>query len=230
MSIHQNPKQVPHLVRGVVFDMDGTLTIPCIDFDEMRRRVGIAEGDILSVVDSWDTERRGNAYAIITEIEEQALQEMRIMPGANELCALLDASEVRRAIVTRNVSASIDFFLKTYQMTHKTPSRFFPALSREWRPYKPDPAALHHIAEHWGINSAELVMIGDSATVDVVCANCAGAASILLDTHGKYFGLDDPKLVGRLKPDFLVRSLEEAAEVLQTKLRLSPTFTPVLAQ
>ena len=27
------------VLRGVVFDMDGTLTVPCIDFDAMRTRI-----------------------------------------------------------------------------------------------------------------------------------------------------------------------------------------------
>jgi hypothetical protein len=39
-------------IAAVVFDMDGTLTVPCIDFVEMRRRVGVTEGqDILTVID-----------------------------------------------------------------------------------------------------------------------------------------------------------------------------------
>ena len=32
--------------------MDGTLTVPCIDFVEMRRRVGVLEGDILAAMQS----------------------------------------------------------------------------------------------------------------------------------------------------------------------------------
>jgi len=40
---------------GVVFDMDGTLTVPCIDFDDMRTRVFAIAG-----VDSGDSKSTSN--------------------------------------------------------------------------------------------------------------------------------------------------------------------------
>lgn len=226
MPVPTPPTTVPRVVRGVVFDMDGTLTVPCIDFAEMRRRVGITEGDILTVIDAWPADKRASAYAAIAEIEEQALQDMKIMPGADDLCSLLDAAGVPRALVTRNVSSSVDFFHKTLESTHKNLPPFFPALSREWTPYKPDPAALHHIADHWGVSAEELVMIGDSAKDDIVAGNRAGAVSILLDIDGTYSGLDDPKLSGELRPAFIVGSLKEVADVLQSSLQLSPAKFP----
>lgn len=42
-----------------------------------------------------------------------------------------------------------------------------PALSREFRPYKPDPAPLLHICSTWGIHPNEIMMIGDSPRDDV---------------------------------------------------------------
>lgn len=56
--------------------MDGTLTIPVIDFLEMRRRAGVPPGqDILDAINSWtDNERRERAYAAIAEIEEEVGQ------------------------------------------------------------------------------------------------------------------------------------------------------------
>jgi HAD superfamily hydrolase (TIGR01549 family) len=213
------------VIRGVVFDMDGTLTVPCIDFAEMRRRAGVTEGDILTVIDAWPADRRTKAYAAIAEIEEEALQNMKIMPGAAELCSLLDSAQVPRALVTRNVLSSVDFF----HSTHFNLPPFFPALSREYTPYKPDPASLLHIADHWGVKGTELVMIGDSAKDDVVCANRAGALSILLDIDGTYSGLEDPKLAGEMQPTFIVKSLNEATEVLHTKVQLSPAKYPEAA-
>lgn len=195
---------------------DGTLTVPVIDFEEMRRRVGIAEGDILDVIHSWDPARQDQAFKIIAEMEEQALNNMRIMPGAEHLCKLLDDAGIPRALVTRNVSSSVEFFHKT---AFNLPP-FFPSLSREWTPYKPDPAALHHIADQWGVSPKELVMIGDSAKDDIVCGNRAGAISVLLDVQWQYKGLEDPCLEGERRPDFLVNSLDEVASVLHEQLDL----------
>lgn len=55
----------------------------------------------------------------------------------------LDSNRIPRAIVTRNVSASIDYFHNVAWSEQP----FRPALSREFRPYKPNPAAILHICE-----------------------------------------------------------------------------------
>ncbi|KAK3025661.1 hypothetical protein RJ639_041953 [Escallonia herrerae] len=43
---------------------------------------------------------------------------------------------------------------------------FYPALSREFRPYKPDPAPLLHICTAWEVQPDEVMMIGDSLKDD----------------------------------------------------------------
>ena len=79
------------LVRGVVFDMDGTLCVSAaLDFTEMRRRVGCETSDILGEVDSWNEARRTKAYEIIGEMEREALKTTVIAPGAMEVAATLD--------------------------------------------------------------------------------------------------------------------------------------------
>lgn len=44
---------------------------------------------------------------------------------------------------------------------------FSPALSREFRPYKPHPAPLLHICSNWEVLPNEVMMIGDSLKDDV---------------------------------------------------------------
>lgn len=44
---------------------------------------------------------------------------------------------------------------------------FSPALSREFRPYKPDPAPLLHICSSWEVQPNEVMMVGDSLKDDV---------------------------------------------------------------
>ena len=211
-----NEEAIGRTVKGVVFDMDGTLTVPCIDFQEMRRRVGVEEGDILHVIHGWSKEKQEEAFAAIAEIEEEALEKLQVMPGAVELCSLLDAANLPRALVTRNVSSSVQFFHDT---AFPLPP-FHPSISREWKPYKPDPASLHHIAECWDVGPDQLVMIGDSAKDDVVCGNAAGAVTILLDEKSVYTSRDDPALLDA-RPDFIVNSLHEASTVLHDLLQLS---------
>ncbi|KAF8055985.1 haloacid dehalogenase-like hydrolase domain-containing protein [Scenedesmus sp. PABB004] len=205
-------QQHKRIVRGVVFDMDGTLTVPVIDFQYMRQRVGVGPtGDILDVIASWPPEEQAAAHAAIAEIEEQALRDMQAMPGLVELCSWLDGAGIPRGLITRNVLASVRYF-----HDHHLPlPPFVPAISRECaHPYKPSPAALLHICSVWGIAPGEVVMVGDSKADDVVCGNRAGAVSVLLDTQGRFTGLDDPQLQGECAPAAIVRSLTEFQALL----------------
>lgn len=82
-------------LRGVVFDMDGTLTVPVIDFAAMYRSVlgedeykrikaesptGI---DILHHIESWSSDKQQKAYEIIADYEKQGIDKLQIMPGTD---------------------------------------------------------------------------------------------------------------------------------------------------
>lgn len=58
---------------------------------------------------------------------------------------------------------------------------FSPIITREFRPPKPDPAGIHHIAEKWGLKDKgnRLIMVGDSLD-DLTAGRRAGAATVLL--------------------------------------------------
>lgn len=76
---------VRHRLRGVVFDMDGTLTVPCLDFAEMRRRVGVtSSGDILHEIEAWPEDKKMQALATIGEMEREAKERLEIMPGQSD--------------------------------------------------------------------------------------------------------------------------------------------------
>eukprot|EP01025_Chloroclados_australasicus_P064564 TRINITY_DN8640_c0_g1_i1.p1 TRINITY_DN8640_c0_g1~~TRINITY_DN8640_c0_g1_i1.p1 ORF type:complete len:236 (-),score=10.99 TRINITY_DN8640_c0_g1_i1:297-1004(-) len=197
-------------------DMDGTLTVPVINFSEMRRRVGIKQGDILEVIKSWPVNEQRRAYSVIAEIEQEALKDMKVMPGAVELCRFLDDNLVPRGLITRNVAHSVDYFHQ-----HHFPLRpFDPALSREFTPYKPAPQSLQHICRFWSIPAEQCVIIGDSAKDDIVCGNRAGAITILFDSYKRHVNSNSNELFGEQEPMFKVESLEEVQQILQSRLVL----------
>uniref|UniRef100_A0A2P2KH01 Haloacid dehalogenase-like hydrolase domain-containing protein At2g33255 isoform X2 n=1 Tax=Rhizophora mucronata TaxID=61149 RepID=A0A2P2KH01_RHIMU len=161
-----------HRLRGVVFDMDGTLTVPVIDFaamykavlgeEEYRRiRADNPSGiDILHHIENWSPDKQRKAYEIIVDFERRGLDRLQIMPGVTELCGFLDCRRIRRGLITRNVKESVDLFHQ------RLGTVFFPALSREFRPYKPDPAPLLHICSTWEVQPNEVLMVGDSLKDD----------------------------------------------------------------
>ncbi|CAN6834415.1 unnamed protein product [Brassica oleracea] len=213
-------------LRGVVFDMDGTLTVPVIDFAAMYRTVlgedeykrikaesptGI---DILHHIESWSPDKQQKAYEIIADYEQQGIDKLQIMPGAVELCSFLDSKKIKRGLITRNVKKAIDIFHQRFGVI------FSPALGREFRPYKPNPDPLLHICSAWDIQPNEVIMVGDSLKDDIACGKGAGAFTCLLDETGRY-GPDDFSVSG-LHPDFKVDSLSKIQNILETNFDLIP--------
>ncbi|TMW91098.1 hypothetical protein EJD97_014786 [Solanum chilense] len=220
ISVSSKPR-----LKGIVFDMDGTLTVPVIDFQAMYRAVlghdeylavksknpsGI---DILHHIESWSPDKQCRAYEVIADYEKQGLDRLQIMPGAAELCSFLDSRNIRRGLITRNVKDAVDLFHERFGV------KFSPALSREYRPYKPDPAPLLHICSTWEVQSNEVMMIGDSLKDDVACGKRAGAFTCLLDETGRY---DAPEYANvQHKPDYKVSSLVEVQSLLERDFELT---------
>lgn len=103
-------------LRGVVFDLDGTLTAPhAIDFSGLRRRLGIPSGPdapgILQYVATLPTAAAQTAaHAVIVEEETRALAAMRLNKGAAAALDAAAAHRLRVAIATRNNADAIDRF------------------------------------------------------------------------------------------------------------------------
>ncbi|KAK9909655.1 hypothetical protein WJX75_005659 [Coccomyxa subellipsoidea] len=199
--------------------MDGTLTVPVIDFAEMRRRVNIPTGDILDVIAGWPVEKQEDAKRLIEEVEDEALEKMALNPGVVELCTLLDTMQIPRALLTRNTTRAVQYFHDQHFLSQRLPP-FTPALARDFMPYKPSPAAVLHICKGWNISPTDAVVIGDSAKDDIVCGNRAGAATILLDEKGR--SVEAIGLSGEQMPTFVAKSLHEVAVLLKEKFELRP--------
>ncbi|XP_022980371.1 haloacid dehalogenase-like hydrolase domain-containing protein At2g33255 [Cucurbita maxima] len=213
-------------LRGVVFDMDGTLTVPVIDFAAMHKSVlgdeeyvrikslnpsGI---DILHIIQSWAPEKQRRAYEVIADFERQGIDRLQIMPGAAELCTFLDSKNIRRGLITRNIKEAVDIFHQRFGWT------FHPALSREFGYYKPNPAPLLHICSSWDVLPNEVIMIGDSLRDDVGCGKQAGAFTCLLDETGRYNSEHYANM--DLEPDFKVSTLGEVLHLLNANFELAP--------
>lgn len=89
----------------------------------MRQRCGVPEGtDILDAVNAREPAQRAQALAIIEEMEDAALADMALMPGAMQLCAALDGMAIPRGLITRNVKRSVDYFHARHFSSHAASS------------------------------------------------------------------------------------------------------------
>lgn len=207
-------------VRGVIFDMDGTLTEPVLDFVKMRKRVGLAlgrdigRGDMLGEVNKEPSEtRREAALLAIKEVEREGHEKMKLARDVNRVCAFLDDRNIPRAILTRNSKESLDYF---HNRLPNIPE-FHPAVSRDCGfPPKPYPDALQHICQDvWGIPTSDVIMIGDSAKDDVRAGRRAGAITVLLGDETKREDLTD-----EFVPDYKIKDLTEFNKLLEKEFEL----------
>lgn len=173
------------LLRGVVLDMDGTLTVPNLDFAEMYRRCEVdKKDDILKVLAAMSNEEAACRYKIIEEMEDEATRTMKLMPGAPELMTWLRAHQIPTALVTRN----------TYKSAKALETKLGPLdviVARDTHADilpKPHPAAMHYICDEWNISDpSTLIMIGDSPANDIAFGKGAGTSTALLDSGRQYF-------------------------------------------
>ena len=102
-----------HVIAGVVFDLDGTLTRPgAIDFAAMRRRIGMEErGSVLHWIErhASDAAEREEMHRIVVEVEDEALARMELADGLDEILEALRAreGELVAGISTRNSASAL---------------------------------------------------------------------------------------------------------------------------
>lgn len=133
-------------------------------FGQMRAALGITKGtDILDHIYALPTpEKQHEAMESIRNIERAAMASQEAQPGLAQLMDYLDARGVPKAICTRNFEQPVLHLLETFLDGHV----FGPIVTRDFRPPKPDPAGILHIARSWGFlrPPAETAIAGPAAT------------------------------------------------------------------
>lgn len=209
------------ILRGVVFDMDGTLTKPNLDFGEMYRRCGVDRSlDILEEIANMAPQEQLVANAIIEEMEEEGRQTLELMPGALHAVNWLAEHHIPMALVTRNTRKSAAVLTKRLLTppnntriaggTAGTSCYFSTIIPRDdGYPPKPHPKALEVVAGQWDISlpSDNILMVGDSLSNDIVFGKNAGVRTALLDTSRRYQRnvVDDKK--ESIAPDIVLNDL-----------------------
>ncbi len=163
--------------EGVVFDMDGTLTRPVLDFDAMRRELGAGAGDIAAHILGMPPDEQQKAWATVARHEEEAIPRQRLQPGARALLTACRRAGVRIGLLTRNAQRSVDALCERYGLT------FDAVVTRDFPFLKPHPGPVLHMLETWGIAPSAALMVGDYIH-DIECGRAAGTATCFYHNPG----------------------------------------------
>ncbi|KAI1443317.1 HAD-like protein [Annulohypoxylon stygium] len=153
-------------LKGVIFDVDGTLCQPQNHmFTQMRSVLQIPKSvDILEHIYSLPSpSEQESAMESIRAIERVSMSQQVAQPGLTELMAYLDHHSIPKGICTRNFEQPVTHLLTKFL----SGSVFHPVVTRDFRPPKPDPAGLLFIARSWGL-TREIEGEGDERAVKEV--------------------------------------------------------------
>jgi len=202
MSRNINPiaRERPGSFEGVIFDMDGTLIEPLLDFGAIRRDLGIAPDEgILEAIQALPPERSKQAAARLLGRELAAARSAALLPGTTQTLSAIRAAGLKTALLTRNAAEAMQIVLERFKL------EFDLAWSREDGPIKPEPVGVLAACRTLGIQPARTVCVGDYH-YDLVAANRAGAVSVLLVQGARPAFADEA--------DFVIRALPELLELL----------------
>ncbi len=186
--------------KGVIFDMDGTITAPFFDFLKIRDEAGIGDVDML---DYLATASAAEHARVRTKFEDAGVDGAELNRGARELLDELARREVPVALLTRNTRRSVDGVLRKLNL------QFDITVTREDGPHKPAPEPIWDIARRWGAGPGEVLMVGDYKW-DVLCAKNAGTPCAVL-TNG------EPSQEWAKDAQYVIETLGEVIEILEGK-------------
>lgn len=195
-------------IRAVLFDFDGTLTLPgSIDFAGIKKAIG-CPGDepILEFIENRPSvadQRR--AWLVLEQFENEAARHSHPNAGAEDLLQFLKRRRIRCGILTRNRRVSVETALKNF--TRVGLADFYVIITREHveRP-KPDPEGILLAARRLRVPTGALLMVGDYR-YDIEAGQRAGAPTVFLKSH-LTTRLPDPPA------DFTVGALREVANII----------------
>jgi len=182
--------------RAVIFDMDGTLTRPYLDFAAIHAAIGIPEPLLENMMAMLPGPERNRAFAILERFEDEAAEASELNDGARRVLDFLASRSVPSGLVTRNSRRSTERTLSKHGL------RFDICVTRDDAPAKPRPEPLWIICESLRVEPGHALMVGDFK-FDVLAGRNAGTRTALL-THGRR-----PGYLEEISPDHLLERLED---------------------
>jgi HAD superfamily hydrolase (TIGR01509 family) len=193
------------MIRGVIFDLDGTLFDGEYDWPAIKQSLGVSRsgGTILGHLQSLPAEERERKERLLREFEERATRNGTLKPGAADLLDSLRERGVKLALVTNNNGSCAETILRRYRL------RFDLVQTRESGLFKPSGEALLRAARGIGLDPGEIVAVGDNE-LDNRAAHEAGMAVVIIITA------DAERFEGRC--DYVIRDLARLRPILERLL------------
>ena len=181
--------------------MDGTITVPVLDFKKIREEINLMEGDLTDEINKLSIERQKECWNVIEKHEKDAMKKQHLQEGTKELLIKCREMNIKLGLLTCNRIESVTHLCKKFNIF------FDSVISREYSHIKPSPKPILDMLESWKILPENCLMTGDYIH-DIECGNTAGTQTCFFQNPEKpYFGKD---------AHYTVNSMRELQDLLFT--------------
>lgn len=189
---------------AVIFDFDGTITEPYLDFDRIREDIGLPPGPILEAIDRMADTDRERAVDILHRHEQEAAENATLRRGAAELVDSLHDAGRPLGVLTRNARRWVTIVIEKHGLQLDT------LRTREDGAIKPSPEGVLDLCRQLHADPKQSWMIGDHL-YDLQSGRQAGAKTVLVAPEHERSAIHEE---WAHEADFSVGCLTELAEIL----------------
>ncbi len=187
-------------IKGIIFDMDGTLTLANVNLVAVNREIGIPGSEpILEYLDKIGEPKRSEGIKALEKYEARAAETSKLNDGVVDVLKHLEEKGIRTALLTRNSRRSVEILLKRHKL------HFDVVVTREDAPPKPSPSPVKLISKKLGIDPKNLLMVGD-VHFDIFSGKAAGTKTALLCGNRKLGVMEQTA-------DYRLNSLSELIDI-----------------
>lgn len=187
------------MFSGVVFDLDGTITVNNLDFRAIRREIGMETPEpILEYMERVTPDEKARINRILEAHERRAAQTADLNDGAKHVLSHLALKGIKTALLTRNSRESAQVVMERHGL------EFNWTVAREDAEPKPSPQPVLLIAEKLGLAPQSLLVVGDYK-YDIMSGKAAGAKTALLVVR---------PMTDDISPDYVIHSLMELIPIV----------------
>jgi len=195
------------IINGVRYALE-TLKGPELTDEEIKDCVGTGLHALIKQVFRTEDEKLADQGSKLyrEHYKKHMLDHTQLYPGAREFLEYFRGRQ--QAVITNKPNPFSSQILEALGVAHY----FFAILAGDnGLPFKPDPAAIHHLMEETDAKEGEVLFVGDSP-IDIQAARNAGVEIVTL-SHGF---ASEATLVAA-KPDHIVHDFAELFRLAQEK-------------
>jgi HAD superfamily hydrolase (TIGR01662 family) len=191
---------------AVIFDFDGTITQPYLDFDAIRAEIGIDSGPILEALQQFTDSERARALDILARYELDAADNATLQAGATETIDTLRARGHPVGILTRNARVSVEAVLRKFGITVDA------IRTRDDGAIKPSPEPILSMCKEMDADPRQSWMVGDHL-FDILTGINAGTRTVLAvgDPPPAHPNLEE----AAERADFVIHALPELLDLVK---------------